>query len=151
MREITASGAHLHDHPLSQQSALVQSGEDGWFYPGYVRDHIVGPYFAFEDENGKVAAADVRDLLFETRWVFPERVGDCVLAEHPSYAEAYGPGVVEEVVDMEADGEKPAGFGVTIKFFDGSSKLLESSSCIRITDAEHGATVACLRNASRLQ
>lgn len=150
MVQVAATGAHLPDHPLSQQSALVQSGEDGWFYAGYVRDHIVGPFFAFEDENGKIASAEIRDLLFESRWIFPEHVGDHVLAEHPSYTQAYGPGEVVEVVDMETGGDnnQEGGVGVTVAFFDGSSKLMVSSQCIMITASESQAIATCLKNAS---
>ena len=142
--EMTA-GAHQPNHPLSQQSALVQSGEDGWFYPGVVLDHIVANFFAFEDEHGNVASADIRDLLFESHWSFPTKISEYVLAEHPSYTQAYGPGKVVEVVDIETEGEIP---GVTVEFFDGSSKLMVSSQCILITESKSKAIRSCLRNAS---
>jgi hypothetical protein len=145
MLSSAASSGHDQHHQLCHQSALIQSGEDGWFYSGYVADHIVGNLFAVEDQDGKVSSADVCDLLVESRWLFPTRMDDCVLAEHPSYGGAYGPAQVVEVIELEAEDDDNVGnLGVTVQFFDGSSKLMINTQCIRISAAEHQASVRLL-------
>jgi len=48
--------------------------------------------------------------------LFPDQIGDCVLAEHPSYAGAYGPGEVVELIELEQEhADSGSDLGVTVR------------------------------------
>jgi hypothetical protein len=148
---------------LCHQSALVQCGDDGWFYPGYVAEHLRATVFVVEDERGECTTADLADILFEAQWVAPAEPGTFVLAEHPGFAQCFGPAEVIEVTAGEAQhqehdhrgggggggwGTDGEGQGIAVKFFDGAVAVMAADQAVSISAAEHGRVVECLARAA---
>jgi len=144
--------ADQHMPAYSQQSALVQSGLNGFFYPVYVVEHLSSMLYVIEEQSGRLHTADIADFMVQSEWAQPDEVGEAVLAPHPRYVDTYAPAFVTLIEQRHGIGrvvpKKQQGFvayhNATLRFFDNTVDILPVGSCVAVSQEQHAQVVQCI-------